>query len=183
MERQLQEGVPMERSAQESVLVVVEGDAACPLWLGHWGPAPTDDWSMLEQEEGEAAPSFSDRVTATLSRCAADPSASDVILFVVGSRSDEAALAARWDLATTVLTHLSQRGGGRLLFTRGYGHDGRAEPALSVFAAELREEWDWAGIEIGTRLREPARAPQVRRASSAPYVAYRNDAQPVLHAV
>ena len=53
----------MERSAQESVLVVVEGDAACPLWLNHWGPAPTDDWSMLEQEEGEAQAQFSDRVT------------------------------------------------------------------------------------------------------------------------
>jgi hypothetical protein len=165
----------MDRQSQESVFAVVEGDAACPFWMNHWGTAPKDDWSMLEQEAGECRRDFSARLSDSLVRLGAETGSNDVVLLVVGHRTDEEAVAARWDLATTVLTHLAQHGGGRLLFTRGHGSDARAEASLTALAQELAQEWAWSGIEIGTRLHEVPRVSQVRRSSAPPYV-YRPDA-------
>jgi hypothetical protein len=165
----------MDRHPKESVLAVVEGDAACPLWMNHWGPAPKDDWSMLEEEVGESRRDFSARLGDALVRLGAETGPNDVVLLVAGHRTDEEAVAARWDLATTVLTQLAQRGGGRLMFTRGHGADARLEASLTALAQELAEEWEWSGIEIGTRLHEVPRVAPVRRSSAPPY-AYRPDA-------
>ncbi len=172
----------MERSVEESVLVVVEGDAACPLWLNHWGPAPVNGWSMLEQEEGETQAAFGERMTSTIERFS-DPESNDVVVIVVGRGTGESACGSRWDLAGTVLTHLSKRAGGRVLFTHGYGCDDAPDASLAAFVAELAAEWSWSGIEIGVRTRGIVRTPQLRRTSAPPPGSYRPDALPASQAV
>jgi hypothetical protein len=162
----------MSRETQ-SVLVVVEGSAACPLWMSHWGAAPTGDWSMVEQEEWESAAAFGDRLSGILERCTmSDPET--VIVFVAGARTDDAAMATRWGTSTTLLAHLSQIGGGNLVLTRGYGHDGRPEPMLAALAADLAEEWDGSGVTVTVKLAEAPRTSQMpktglSRTSHRPY--------------
>jgi len=173
---------PMDRQSQESVLIVVEAEAACPYWMSHWGAAPMNDWAILEEEAGETRSTFSERLDDSLVRLGAETSSDDVVLLVVGSRTDEQAVAARWDLATTILTQLAQRGGGRLLFTRGHGFDSRSEPALKALAEELSEEWDWSKVEIGTRLHEVPKMAHVRRSSAPPY-AFRSEDRAFAQAV
>ena len=106
-----------------------------------------------------------------------------------GNRSDEDALAARWDLATTVLTHLSQRSGSKLaLHQRLRPRRPRRAGALGVRrrASGQRGAWDWSGVEIGVRFaRAGPMRPRFVQASSAPSYAVisADDAQPALHAV
>lgn len=153
----------MNAAAPESVLVVVEREAACLLWMTHWGPPPDDDWSMLEQEEWEPAQDFAGRLESTLERHTADASWQPVVLLVTSSDNDEASTSARWAMSATILTHLVKTGGGKLLLTRGYGFDGREQAALADLADELSEAWDSSNIVIATQFHEPPPESQVQR--------------------
>jgi hypothetical protein len=153
----------MNAEASESVLVVVEREAACLLWMTHWGPLPDDDWSMLEQEEWEPAQDFAARLESTLDRHTADEGSRHVVLLVASGDNDEASTSARWAMASTILTHLVRTGGGKLLLTRGYGFDGRQQAALADLADELMEAWDGSNVVVGTQFHEPPPESQVQR--------------------
>jgi hypothetical protein len=167
MERRSQKegSVMMYQEARESVLVVVEGEAACPFWMDHWGDEPADGWTMLEQEPWEAVTSFSDRLEVALRRAAA--TGATVVLVAAGS-TEALAMAARWQISSSIMNHLAACDGGRLLLTRGYGHDGRPDAALDALAEDLLEEWADADIDILVCLDEPAPVSNVRRAPRAP---------------
>jgi hypothetical protein len=152
----------MDSKARESVLVVVEGEAACPSWMDHWGDAPEDGWDMLEREEWEPAEMFSERLHTTLVRASADTDASATVVLVAAGSTEPAAMSARWRLAADLMNHLASMGGGRILLTRGYGHDGRAEPALEALAEDLRDEWSGAKIQVIVCLNEEPPASQIR---------------------
>jgi hypothetical protein len=182
MERDLHFGRPMDR-APESVLVVVEGDAACPMWMGHWGPQPVDGWSMIEREIWETEAAFSERLWNTVARSTSGDATEHHVMLVAGERTDPAAVAARWDTATTILTHLAQHGGGRLVFTVGHGHDSRSEAELCALADELAAEWADSGVEVTVRVPEALR-PALRKSSMPPRpsrVPYAREAQLAAH--
>lgn len=151
----------MDAAAPESVLVVVEREAACLLWMTHWGPLPDDDWSMLEQEEWEPAQDFAARLESTLERHTAGASSRHVVLLVASGSNDEASTSARWAMSATILTHLVRTGGGKLLLTRGYGFDDREQAALADLADELTEAWDGSNVVVGTQFHEPQPESQV----------------------
>lgn len=163
----------VEQQAQQSVLVVVEGDAACPYWMDHWGPAPELGWSMLEQEEWEPAGAFSERLDAALDRAVYTAGSSEEVVLVTGGRTDAEAMAARWSRASALCRHLAAVGGGQLVLTRGFGHDGREEPELSALAEDLAEEWEDSGITICVRLdAPPAPVSRIRTASRPPQASW-----------
>src|SRR5262245_35733486 len=114
---------------RESVLVVVEGHAACPYWMDHWGTEPAADWSMVEQEEWESAEAFRERLEVVLDRERLAGAAATIVL-VSSAATDAPAMASRWELANGVMNHLLRSGGGALVVTRGFGHRGQAQPAL-----------------------------------------------------
>lgn len=154
MERTLQCLRLMQPGASKAVLVVVEGEAACPLWMKHWGAEPADGWAVLEQEEWETRPAFVVRLRTVVARLSSE--LAPEIVLVTSSRCDPSAVAARWDLATTLLACLVQTGGGELALTRGHGASARAEHALDELTGELAAEWEENGVRVSHRpLEEP----------------------------
>lgn len=148
----------MLSTSQQSVLVVVEGDAACPFWMEHWGAEPTDDWSMLEQEEWETTPGFMRRLEDTLARVA-DPELT--VVFVTGMRNDPMALASRWELASSLMAHLAQHGGARLVLTRGFGQSRQSAGILAELADDLSDAFEEAA-EVVVRLAEQMQSSEIR---------------------
>jgi hypothetical protein len=154
----------MEQATQDSVLVVVEGYAACPLWMAHWGTEPEGEWTMLEQEEWEPRSVFIERLRCTLDRGVVG--ASETVVLVTSHRTDDATTAARFELSAVVLNHLTQQGGGQLLLTRGHGADARSEQKLGALAEELTEEW--SDVRVAVRAADHAPASHVRKSSLPP---------------
>jgi hypothetical protein len=150
---------------ESALLLVVEGRAAAPLWLGHLGPAPRDGWTMLEQEEWESATAFQSRLGETLDRDALDPHGARVIVLVASDWMDERSQASRRQLAASLLAHLARQGGGEFVVTHGYGHDSRAREELAQFVALLADEWQSSGIVVSTRFAEAPRRSEVRKVS------------------
>jgi hypothetical protein len=128
-------------NSESSVLVIVEGQAACPYWMNHWGTELEGDWSMLEQEEWESSEGFLDRLQTALDRDAFGVESTTIIL-VASAATDGAAMGTRWDLASNLMNHLRRTGGGELVVTRGFGHRGQPQPALEALVADLVDEWE-----------------------------------------
>lgn len=155
-----------DRRASDSVLVVVEREAACPLWISDWGPMPEAGWSLMEQEEWESAEAFAERLQVTIEREMADATRPSVLLVTSGFDDDEAT-CERFSLSSTILTTLATSGGGRLTLTVGYGHDGRREPSLESLAEELAEEFSTSPVSVGVRAGRASRMPEPRRVVAA----------------
>jgi hypothetical protein len=155
--------VSIDLETEESVLVVVEGNAAAPSWPAHLGAAPVKGWSFLEQEEWEPPGDFFQRVTDLLERCRiGDPSAKVVIL-VAGSWLDEETRRTRARLANEILGHLALSGGGTLLLSHGHLHDPHLREELASLASDLKEEWDDRRLVVQTRFLRPSFVPETRR--------------------
>ena len=152
-----------DRRATDSVLVVVEREAACPLWLSDWGPMPEAGWSLIEQEEWEPAEAFAERLQTAIEREMTDATRPAVLLVTSGF-SDDDATCERFSLSSTILTTLATNGGGRMSLTVGYGHDGRREPALEALAEELSEEFSASPVTVDVRAGRASRMPEPRRA-------------------
>ena len=142
---------------QPSVLVVVERDAACTLWMPHWGPQP-ETWSVLEQEPGEHGSCFDERLELTLGRHRWLARSPLTLVFVLGPSTDAVSAAERWDRACSFLSHLAALPRSLLVLTSGYG-DARAR-AAHMLEQDLLED-ERVPVEIAVRT---SRGPSARRA-------------------
>lgn len=155
-------------SPEESVLVVVEGTAACPYWMDHWGPQPADGWTMLEQEEYEPTASFAERLKVVLERHRWQATSAATVLFVAGVASSAATLLARRTLTNALAVHLAQHGGGRLVITEGHGLRESPEAALVALADGLDQLWIDMGVHVGVRVARRRRHHAIPRPSTQP---------------
>jgi hypothetical protein len=142
---------PESFQGETSVLLVVEGTAAAPLWLDHLGDAPSVGWGMLEQEEWEPVAPFLERLTDVLERDASSAVPTRQVVLVTGLAMARATLAARHLMSLAILRHLSQVGGGTLLLSHGHARADAARDELVDLARELEEEWSDSGIVVATR--------------------------------
>jgi hypothetical protein len=152
-----------DHRASDSVLVVVEREAACALWSADWGPAPDAGWTLLEQEEWEPAEQFAERLQTTLLRETSDATRPTVLL-VTSGLDDDAASSEHWSLSSSILGHFTVNGGGRLILTTGYGAP-RCD-SLESLAEELSDEWASASVSVGVRSGRVTKAPEARRSVS-----------------
>ena len=158
----------MDLETEESVLVVVEGNAATLSWPAHLGAPPEQGWSLIEQEEWEPPGAFLARVDGTLERCRLGAASKQLVLLVAGSWLDEETLRARAHLANEILGHLALSGGGTLLLSHGHLHDPQLRGELTSLASDLAEEWDDPRLVIRTRFVRPSWIPEPRRAEGKP---------------
>ena len=152
-------------TANEHVLLVVEGHAACASWPAHLGLAPEGGWCMLEQEEWECLEAFRARLADALERIGRSGALGPVVL--VASRFwDPGALIERRKLTVEILSRLAQAGGGDLVLTHGHQHDPPSRDALSMLSTELSPEWADSTVSVTARFDDRTRRGEPRRASS-----------------
>src|SRR5512139_861943 len=147
----------------EDTFVVIEGSAACPSWMGHWGDEPECGFSALEQEAWESPASFRARLEECLERRAAFDSSTLTVLLVVGEPGQAEQVTERWKVAVALLAHLLPGGRGRLLLTTGHGSALGTEAELRALAADLNEEWSWSGLAVHLALDEVPPVSRVRQ--------------------
>lgn len=147
-----------------TVLVVVERDAACMLWMPHWGPEP-ETWALLEHEPEECSEAFADRLELVLRRFAGSTETPATIVFVLGRSADAATTSERWERASLFLYHLATTPHARMVLTSGYGD----EHALcaQALAEDLTEEFEEHPVEIVVRGPNATFAPRLPAARTA----------------
>jgi hypothetical protein len=160
----------VDLETEESVLVVVEGNAATHSWPAHFGAPPEQGWTLLEQEEWEPQGAFLKRMGSTLERSRLGESSKQVVILVAGSWLDEETLRTRAHLANEIVGHLALSGGGTLLLTHGHLHDPLLRSELTSLGIELTEEWDDPRLVVQTRFVRPSWIPEPRRVSDRPRV-------------
>jgi hypothetical protein len=123
---------------------------------------------MVEQEEWEPEAAFRDRLEDVLARHALSSFEQTRVVLVASGECDESALAERWRLCGDLLAHVSDVGGGELVVTRGFGHQGAPQPALEALVEDLSAERTAPGCTVRLQLDDAPPPSRVRSTSYPP---------------
>jgi hypothetical protein len=146
------------------LLVVMELGASFPEAISNVRTGPllgSGARRVVAQEEGESPAAFSQRVAEGLEALFGRAVKLSNVAIACNERADEAAQAARRQLAERALGLMASNGGGdgSLYLTAAERSSGRVRHALSALAQDLAQEWRSAGLSATVDFGE-------RRASS-----------------
>jgi hypothetical protein len=138
----------MQKSiSQTGFLMVVELGAEWPGAVQAELSAQTSARRVLAQEESESPAAFAARVAERLDGLFARGVSLGMVVIACSERVDDAARAARAELARATASALGRGTGGRLLLTACDRNQGHARAALTTLAKELAVAWQSAAIE------------------------------------
>jgi hypothetical protein len=149
----------MSEQTVRSAIVVMESGGEWPAWLAAYEPfAPST--RVIVQQEDESLSSLAGRLAVRLDELERAGESVDLAIVACSERADDAALAARRDMARSILGAMAERGSGSLWFTESQRKSGGARQALSMLANDLMQEWYESGLTVSVRFGQPSRPPQ-----------------------
>jgi hypothetical protein len=155
--------------SSNGLLIVVELGAEWPSALQAELAVPAR--RVFAQEESESCAAFARRVGEQLDGLFARGVALGSAFIVCSERTDDAARAARSELARAAAGALARGTGGHLQLIASDRNEGRSRAPLTTLARELASEWQSAAIATELRFipdAECVSAPLVSAGSSEP---------------
>jgi hypothetical protein len=130
--------------SSNGLLIVVELGAEWPSWLQAELVAPTR--RVFAQEESESCAGFARRVGEQLDGSFARGVSLGNALIVCSERLDDAACAARSELARAAAGALARGTGGAVQLIAADRNEGRSRAPLAKLERELAAEWQSAAV-------------------------------------